>query len=134
MLVIKPIQDKAVQRKLVEACGGTYDETAFAYCAKDCEDDGETLRHLIGVCQFTLLRGKGVIQHLRAFPNVEDDEALMIMCRAAMSFLFRCAAETAEFCEDNPALAEKLDFLADADGRRIIDLKRFYGSPCHYRA
>ena len=136
MLVIKPIQDKNTQKAIVEACGGVYLADALAYGAYDCEDDGETVRTLLGACQFSLLADCGSIGFLRAAPGVNDAEALMIMARAAMSFLFRCGYPRAvlEAGAADDALADALNFTPDADGVRAIDLPRFYESPCHYQA
>ncbi len=133
MLVIKPIEDKKRQKELVALCGGTYIENALAYAAHDCEDDGETIRFPIGVCQFTLRGKDGVIDTLRACPGVEDEEAMMIMARACTAFLFRCGFTTAVVLSGgaNASLLKKLGFTLAEDGTASLDVLKYYTSPCH---
>ena len=134
MLVIKPIQEKTLQRDMVLRCGGAYDEAALAYIANECADDGETILHPIGICQFSLHGEAGVIDVLRCVPGVCDAEALMIMARAAMSFLVRCAFQTAVILPDAapPELAGALGFRKNPEGQMAIDLQAFYESPCRF--
>lgn len=134
MLVIKPIEDKAQQRELVLRCGGKYSENALAYLANDCEADGETIRHPIGVCQFTLCGTEGVIDLLRCLPCIDDREALMIMARAAMSFLSRCGFSAAVIADGAaaPDLIRALGFRDGGDGRMTINLAAFYAGPCRF--
>ncbi len=133
MLVIKPIEEKETQEKLVSAAGGTYRPSALSYAAYDCEDDGETVRFPIGVCQFSLSGTMGVIDTLSAMPDVEDDEALMIMARACTSFLFRCGFEKAVFAKGatRTELIHKLGFLQAEDGTAALDVQKYYTTPCH---
>ena len=134
MFIVRPIQNKEEQKSIVEQCGGVYLPEALAYAAYDCADDGKTVRSLLGVCQFSLERGFGSIGLLRYAPGTCDTEAIMIMGRAAMSFLFRCGFARAVWNDDAPTgFAEALGFRADADGIRAIDLARFFESPCHFR-
>jgi hypothetical protein len=133
MLVIKPIEEKTRQQEMVTACGGTYNEAALAYAAYDCEEDSETVRFPIGVCQFSLKAGTGVIDTLRSYPDVSDDEALMIMARACTSFLFRCGFKTAVLTHGatDPKLALRLEFLPADDGTSVLDVVSYYTGPCH---
>jgi len=135
MLVIKPIQDKEQQRQLVAECGAAYDESAFAYAATECSDDGETVLYVIGACQFAMHDGRGEISLLRCRPGIEDDEAMMIMARAAASFLFRCGirylimdAKAADL-----KLITALGFTSNAGGEYELDIFRYYSTPCHER-
>lgn len=133
MLVIKPIEDKVYQKELVTACGGTYNAAALAYAAYDCEDDSETIRFPIGVCQFSLMGKAGLIDTLRLCPGIEDEEAMMIMARACTSFLFRCGFTDAILTADaaESALAHKLGFSARDDGMAYLDVVKYYTGPCH---
>lgn len=133
MLVIKPIDDKNFQKELVTLCGGTYKESALAYAAHDCEDDGETIRFPIGVCQFTLSGKDGVIDTLKPCPGIEDEEAMMIMTRACTAFLFRCGFTRAVVPQGgaDPSLLQKLGFTASEDGTSVLDVMKYYTSPCH---
>lgn len=133
MLVIKPIEDKAVQAHFVTLCGGKYIESDFAYLANEVEEDGKTVRFPIGVCQFSLKGDRGEFHDLRPCPGVEDEEGMMIMARAAMSFLFRCGIPTliaVEGCAD-PMLLTKLGFVTDESGKYTFDLHKFYTSHHH---
>ena len=134
MLVIKPIEEKARQRELVLRCGGQYREHALAYLATECEADGETVRYPIGVCQFSLSGSAGVIDLLRCLPCIDDREALMIMARAAMSFLSRCGFAKAVIKPSAAPveLIRELGFRDSGDGRMTIDLAAFYAGPCRF--
>jgi len=135
MLAIKPIQDKSVQKELVEDCGGVYNPDFFAYIANECDEQAETVRYSIGCCQFGMKNGRGEISLLRTLPGVEDDEALMIMARAAASFLFRCDIRYLIMhpgAAESP-LYEKLGFALNSDGEQELDLLRYYTTPCHDR-
>ena len=137
MLVVKPVQNKTVQRELIESCGGKYEEASLAYAACDCEDnETQKLRHIIGACQFRMDHGRGMINLLRTMPGVTDDEAMIIMARTAMNFLYRCEIQTAEILPGaaDVSLIEKLGFRADENGAFLIDLKKFFFSPCHFQA
>lgn len=133
MLVIKPIEDKSIQRELVAKCGGTYIDTALAYAAYDCEDDSVTVRYPIGVCQFSLSGTDGVIDTLRTCPGVEDDEAMMIMARACTAFLYRCGFVQALIPQDgaDDILVKQLGFLRDESGVAHLDIVKYYTGPCH---
>ncbi len=82
MLTVLPIQSKETQRELCEICCASYNENAFAYRA----DDGD----FIGICQFYFKDNNGYIENLTYAPNVSDWEAMIIMLRASMSFMYRC--------------------------------------------
>lgn len=136
MLVIKPIQDKETQRQWILSCGGEYDPAAFAYMANECADDGETVLHPIGGCQFAIHGENGVISLLRCLPDIQDDEALMIMMRAATSFLFRCGIRNVIILPESAeqTLIRRLGFTQNKNGAWSLDLLRYYTSPCSERA
>lgn len=137
MLVIKPIQDKEIQKKLVTDCGGTYDAAAFAYLANECEEDGETVRYPIGGCQFAICgEERGTCSLLRTLPGVQDDEGLMIMARAAASFLFRCGVRYLTLLPGaaDATIAAKLGFFPAENGAFEMDLLRYFSTPCSERA
>lgn len=135
MLVIKPLPNREIQKKLSEQCNGMYLENALAYIAMDCEEDGETLKSVIGICQFSFWNGDASMHQLACIPGVQDEEALMIMARTAMNFLFRCGIRKLTVSEQDvpAALLEKLDFRKQSDGLYFMDLVLFYQSPCHYQ-
>lgn len=124
MLTVLPIQSKETQKELCEKCGVKYNENAFAYRA----DDGD----FIGICQFYFENNNGYIENLTYAPEISDWEAMIIMLRATMSFMYRCGlhysylnAET-----DSGELLKKSGFVINDDGKYYIDLKKFYGGSC----
>jgi hypothetical protein len=125
MLTVLPIQSKDTQRELCEICGVTYNENAFAYRA----DDGD----FIGICQFYFKDNKGYIDGLTYAPNVSDWEAMIIMLRTAMNFMFRCGIKKSIF-EANASteeLLKKSGYRHDENGIYSIDIDKFYNTPCH---
>lgn len=139
MLAIKPIQEKAFQEEYITRCGGKFDAASFAYIANECTDDGETILYPIGGCQFAI-RGKngdlGEISLLRCLPGVQDEEALIIMMRAATNFLFRCGLRFVTILPDAAErdLIIKLGFRENEDGALMLDLHQYYATPCSERA
>ncbi len=125
MLTVKPIQSKIEQEELCSLCSATYNFNSFAYRA---DDEG-----FIGICQFRFDKGVGVIEALKYAPDVEDWEAMIIMLRTAMNFMFRCGIEASVFetdsaCED---LIKRSGYKINSDGTYELDIKKFYTSSCH---
>ncbi len=133
MLIIRPIQEAAAHEALGAKCGCGFQADALAYGAFDADESTHEKRFDIGICRLTI-HGEAVITALRVADGISDDEALMIMARTAMSFVYRCGfphifmAESA--CTDE--LTKALGFRKNEDGRWAIDLAEFYKSPCHY--
>ena len=127
MLKVLPIQSKEKQKELCELCDTTYNPSAFAYSA---DDEG-----FIGICQFRFQDNNGYIQSLTYAPNVSDWEAMIIMLRAAMNFMFRCGLKMCYFekdaCNDSELLA-KSGFLKNESNTYYIDLVKFYTGSCHH--
>ena len=126
MLSVLPIQDKNIQKELCELCDIAYSETSFAYRA----DDGVFL----GVCQFYFTDGCGVINGFKTAPGTSDDEAMIIMLRAAMNFMHRCGIKSSYF-ELDASVQHLIDisgYKKSENGLYSIDLDKFYISPCHY--
>lgn len=125
MLTVLPIQSKDTQKELCEKCGVTYNENAFAYRA----DDGD----FIGICQFHFKDNNGYIESLTYAPNVSDWEAMIIMLRASMSFMYRCGLKIAYLDEStNKELIQKSGFLKADNNQYYIDLQKFYGGSCSH--
>ena len=89
MLTVLPIQSKETQKELCELCGVTYNQESFAYRA---DDDG-----FIGICQFKYSNNNGYINALAYAPSVSDWEAMIIMLRATMNFMYRCGIQLCYF-------------------------------------
>lgn len=135
MLAIKPIQEKDFQQEWITRCGGKYDLASFAYIANECSEDGETILYPIGGCQFAIRGETGEISLLRCLDGVEDDEALIIMMRAATNFLFRCGIRMVALLPDaaEESLIRKLGFTKNEKGEFWVDLLTYYATPCHER-
>ena len=123
MLTVLPIQSKKEQEELCLACGVEFIENAFAYRA----DDGG----FIGICQFTFENNCGHILNLTYAPNVSDWEAMIIMLRASMSFMYRCGINLVYLSNSTDEdLLKRSGFLKNNDGEYYIDVQKFYGGSC----
>lgn len=131
MLLIKTIEDKKIQEAVCAACGAAFRPEYLAYFAAEGDDKTFEPTALLGVCQFSTA---GQIADLKPAKDTNDEEALQIMARTAMNFMYRCECGSAEMlpgaCSDE--LADKLCFLKGEYGRRVVDLALYYESPCHY--
>ena len=123
MLTVLPIQSKDTQKELCEKCNVDFIESAFAYRA----DDGD----FIGICQFYFKDDNGYIENLTYAPNVSDWEAMIIMLRAAMNFMYRCGIKVVYLNSMTDAeLLSKSGFLKNENGEYYIDVQKFYGGSC----
>lgn len=127
MLTVLPIQSKDEQKELCSVCGIEFLENAFAYRA---DDSG-----FIGICQFTFENDCGYIKNLAYAPNVEDNEAMIIMLRATMSFMFRCGLVHSyiEKGATTDALLRVSGYKQNEEGKYYLNLDKFYNTPCHTR-
>ncbi len=136
MFVIRPIDDKAVQEALCEACACPYLAEDFAYFAADLNEDGTKITGILGMCQFALREDCGILHQLTPFPGTFDEEVMTIMVRTAMEFTHRCGCAAMVLDENamDAAFAEKIGFRKTEDGQYRIDLVTFFKSPCGYQA
>lgn len=127
MLTVLPIQTKEEQKELCLKCGVEFIENAFAYRA----DDG----NFIGICQFTFENNIGYIKNLVYASNIEDNEAMIIMLRATMSFMNRCGIEDSYLEKDatTETLIRLSGYRLDEKGNYYLNLDKFYNTPCHSR-
>lgn len=126
MLTVLPIQSKNEQKDLCKICNIEFLEHAFAYRA----DDGD----FIGICQFTFENDAGYIKNLSYAPNVEDNEAMIIMLRATMSFMHRCGLIDS-YIEENattPTLLKLSGYKTNNEERYYLNLDKFYNTPCSH--
>ena len=125
MLTVLPIQSKETQKELCEICGVTYNENSFAYRA----DDGD----FIGICQFYFKNNNGYIENLTYAPNINDWEAMIIMLRASMSFMYRCGIQIVYLdASTNNDLIKRSGFLKNGNGEYYIDVQKFYSGTCSH--
>ncbi len=130
MFVVRAIQDKELQRSLCDSLGTDYSEYALAYFAADLAEDLETIDEYIGICQF-IMQGDGEIVSFTSYEDRYEDEAMIVMLRAVMSFLHRCGVKLCYF-EETAApkeLATRSGFIYK-NGRYEMDLEAFYSSKC----
>ena len=135
MFQVQPVRDRAVQAKLASLLGCEYFDKSYAFFAGELSDDCTTINALIALCQFTLDAEKSVIHSVAFAPGCEDDEAVFILVRTVMNYVYR--AEIPYIAIDASACSadfiKKLGFR-EVGGEYVIDLKKFYLSPCHYNA
>ena len=138
MLVIRRILDKAFQKELCGMCEVEYNDRYYAYMAANGHpsDEGVVIDSYIGILQFTMDMGGGYINSLSTVKGLSDDEALIIMTRAAMEYMSEIELPYVYIDEDaaDTYLIDKMLFRRDEHGEYAIDLDKFYDSPCEYKA
>lgn len=132
MFVVRAAQDKELQKYICAVLKSEYKENALAFYAADLKENMIDIESYISVCQF-YLSGDGEIVDLTAADGREEDEAVVVMLRAVMSFMHRCGVKNAYFTDGatNEWWLKKSGFLC-RDGRYSMDLELFYTSPCKY--
>ncbi len=135
MFEVQPVRSRELQKQIADALSCQFYENTYAFFAGEMSDDYTTVTSLIGLCQFTYSTEKSVIKSIAYAPGCEKDEAVFILVRTVMNFIYRaeipiiCVEETAASIDFIKALGFK-----QVDGIWQIDLKKFYRSPCHYNA
>ncbi len=136
MLIIRKILDKDFQKELCGMCSAEYNPAYFAYMAADghTENSGAVIDSYIGILQFTMDGGGGYINTLKPVLGVDDDEALIIMERAVMEYMYTGELPYVYIDEDacDGTLIDKMGFRKNEHGEYCIDLEKFYESPCGY--
>lgn len=126
MLIIKPIQDKDMQKDVCDACGFNFDPTLFAYSEKENEV-------LIAGCQFDILGKDAEIKDFGMRTGAQEDiEALIILGRAVLNFLDlsgvkRCSFNTNAYT--NEKYAKMIGFKKE-EGVMTISLEGLFDSKC----
>lgn len=133
MLAVKPVPQAELAAGLCELTGIPYDPQAYTYFAADVNEDDTKINHIIGVCTFIMRGGVNRIEYLREAEGICDEEAMIIMARTVMNFMYRCEADTVSVSTDGVSahMIKKLGFKEKC-GEYVIDLKKFYVSPCKY--
>lgn len=133
MLAVKPVPQAELAAGLCELTGIPYDPQAYTYFAADVNEDDTKINHIIGVCTFIMRGGVNRIEYLREAEGICDEEAMIIMARTVMNFMYRCEVDTVSVSTDGVSahMIKKLGFR-EKDGEYTIDLKKFYISPCKY--
>lgn len=134
MFQVQPVRDRKLQSDIAAILGCEFFENTFAFFAGEMTDDATTITSIIGMCQFTYAPDSSVIKSISYAPGCENDEAVIILVRTVMNFIYRAEIPTI-FIEETAAPLEfikSLGFRKGDDGAWSIDLKKFYRSPCHY--
>ena len=136
MLIIRRIMDKELQKRLCEMCGVEYDMRYYGYMAAEgnAEDGKMVIDSFIGILQFTMDSGGGYIHDLKNVSGVDDEEALFIMTRAVMDYLYTGEMPMVYMDEDacSAALMYDMGFRKNEHGEYFIDLDKFFEEPCKY--
>lgn len=133
MLIIRPVRDKSFQEDLCKIAHVKYDSEMFAYFAANSDDLGDTFTSFIGLIQFDIDSEGGKLISVDMMPNVDDMEAMIIMGRSLMCFLYRDLSVKTLYAAPNiDSKYIKAFGLREKDGIYSIDLEDFYKSPCKY--
>lgn len=133
MLAVKPIPDNEISREICEHCGVPYDTESFTYFAADVNEDATKLNYIIGVCTFKMKGDVNRIEYIKEADGIDDEEAMIIMARTVMNFMYRCQVVDVGINEKNVPedFIKKLGFRKTEKGY-CINLPDFYKSPCSY--
>ena len=133
MFAVKPLQNKDVQKELCALIGTEYIPDSLAYFAADLNEDGSCVVAVIGILQFRMDGTEAEILTLAPAFGKEDDEAMIIMERAAMSFMWRSGIKRMIMKESaGPECVLSRSGLPRKDGSYYVDLDLFFCSPCHF--
>ena len=133
MFAVKPLEDKSVQYQLCALLNTEYIADSLAYFAADLEDDGSAIKGIIGILQFKMTEETGEILTLIPAAGKEDDEAMIIMERACMSFMWRSGMKRMIMKDTaGPDNVLSRSGLPKVNGEYTVDLDVFFASPCHY--
>lgn len=133
MFEVQPVRSKELQAQIAALLGCGYFEDTYAFFAGELDDDCKTITSIIALCQFTYTPEKAVIKSLAYPQKCEKDEAVIILVRTVMNFVYR--AEIPYLYFDKKAAEEeyiKALGFREQNGEFCVDLKKFYLSPCHY--
>ena len=135
MFQVQPVRSREFQEQIATALGCEFHKDTYAFFAGEMAEDCVTVTSLIGMCQFTYNPTLPVIKSIAYAPECEKDEAVIILVRAVMNFMYRAGIPEVAI-EEDAAPAEFIKSLGfrQRDGMLKIDLKKFYRSPCHYEA
>lgn len=135
MFQVQPLRDRKLQADMASLLKCPFHENTYAFFAGEMAEDCTTVTSLIALCQFTFTPEIAVIKSITYAPGSEKDEAVFILARTVMNFVYRADIPVIAI-ETDAAPAEFIKSLGfrERDGILKIDLKKFYRSPCHYEA
>ncbi|MBR5313414.1 MAG: hypothetical protein IKU40_11100 [Clostridia bacterium] len=138
MFKVQPLRSKEVQKELADLLGVPCYDNTYAFFTVDLDEEGTKILSVIGMCQFEYSPDGAVIKSIAAAPDKKEDESVFIMVRTVMNFCYRAEIPTIaiEISENPNDLTSDLSFVRSLGFREksgyVIDLKKFYRSPCHY--
>jgi hypothetical protein len=135
MFQVQPIRDRKLQEDISSLLGCPFFEDTYAFFAGEMAEDYRTVTSVIAMCQFNLDPQTAVIKSIAYAPGCEKDEAVIILVRTVMNFMYRADIPEVSI-EPDAADADFIKMLGfrEKNGSLKIDLKKFYRSPCHYEA
>ena len=133
MLAVKPVLDPAVAEELCKLCEVPYKADSYTYFAADVNEDATKINFIIGVCTCRMKGSVNELEALKSAPGVDDEEALIIMARTVMNFMYRCEVKrvTMDPAYTDADLTKKLGFTPVGD-ELVLDLVAFYKAPCKF--
>ena len=137
MFAVKPLPDKKLRCEICADLGTDYFEGSYSYLAAELADDRSTVVAVIGICQFYMTDAdgarRGEIVSLVPAEGREGDQAMIVMCRAVMNFMWRAGCKNVILKNSaGPAELLKRCGLIKREEGYFADLDEFYTSPCHY--
>ena len=137
MFVVKPLPDKELRREICADIGTEFFEDGYSYLAAELADDRSTVVGIIGICQFYMTDADGTLRgeivSLVPAGGREGDEAMIVMCRAVMNFMWRagCKSVILNSNAGPDELLKRCGLIKREEGY-FADLDEFYTSPCHF--
>ncbi len=132
MFKVTPVTSPYLQQDTARRLGAPYLPDTYAFQATEMTEDAEPVCPL-ALCQFSFSGKEASLKSLDWAPDHEQDEAVVILVRTVMNWLWR--ADISLFvCADSrlsEVFCRRLGFRYDS-GRWQIDLDLFYRSPCSY--
>lgn len=133
MFAVKPLENRSIQEELCKTLSTKYIENSLAYFAADLSEDGSSILGIIGILQFRINGNFGEILTLIPAPGKENDEAMIIMLRACMSFMWRSGIKRMTMNESaGPDSVLSRSGLPKKEDTYFVDLDKFFHSPCHF--
>lgn len=127
MLEVYPIQEKKEQERLCMLCNIDYDVEKLAYA-------GYVKGVLVGVLQFAIHGDSGYIYDVENAVDIDNQDALFVMGRAALNFIDLCGVKKAYFAgytQNREALIKQIGFSMQENGEWFMDLNGFFeGGSC----
>lgn len=137
MLIIRKVLDESLHKILCEKCDAQNGINYLSYFAGESEDYGETISKYLGFLQFTIKGSHAEIMNISSLPGVFDNEAIIILSRTAMEFIYSKCHISELLIKEGSAESILIDVLGfkpypAAPDYFSIDLEKFYNSPCEY--